>query len=180
MGAYYYAVAALPALSYGGKPAMEYEIFLEFMKDQLAPADFAVLEGVRLGETGNKTGDKPALTAWKRWELSLRNELVRQRASRLRKDPEDYLETGEESLDPFKTAKEAFDAEDPLEAEERLDRSRWAYLEELETGHYFDVERLMIYSLKLQLLERKGLRTRDEGIANFSGILEKVESQNAQ
>jgi hypothetical protein len=176
---YYYAVAALPALSYGEEPAMEYDGFTDFLEDQLSPKDFAAVEAVSLGKTEELPGDRPALAAWKRWERTLRNELVRYRASRLRKDPEDYLEAGEESLDPLRTAKEGFDAENPLEAEERLDKSRWMYLEELGTGHYFDVERLMIYSLKLQLLERKALRTREEGIARFSDILEKVESQNA-
>jgi hypothetical protein len=179
LSAYYYAVAALPALSYTEQPAMEHEVFLDFLEDQLSPGDYALLEAVRYGDTEPMTGDKPVLKAWKRWERTLRNELVRYRASRRRKDPEDYFREGEETLGPVRTAKEVFDAENPLEGEERLDKSRWMYLEELETGHYFDLERVIIYSLKLQLLERRALRTREEGIAKFSDILEKVESQNA-
>ncbi|MDD5512600.1 MAG: DUF2764 family protein, partial [Candidatus Omnitrophica bacterium] len=31
---------------------------------------------------------------------------------------------------------------------------RWAFLEELNTGHYFDFEVLIIYALKLLLLEK--------------------------
>lgn len=179
MSAYYYAVAALPALSYGESPAMDHGVFLDFLRDQLTPADFSVLEAVRLGVTEHTRGESSALTRWKQWERTLRNELVRLRASRSKKDSENFIREGEESLGPLKTAKEGFDAENPLEAEERLDKSRWMFLDELEIGHYFDLERLIIYSLKLQLLERKGLRTREEGIKNFSDILEKVESQNA-
>jgi len=35
-----------------------------------------------------------------------------------------------------------------------LDRIRWEKIEELKTGHYFDIEYLTAYCLQLQILER--------------------------
>jgi hypothetical protein len=41
-----------------------------------------------------------------------------------------------------------------LEAEKALDLERWQLLEELACGHYFDLDALLIYALKLLILER--------------------------
>ena len=51
-------------------------------------------------------------------------------------------------------AEQAFNADSPLMAEEILNKARWRYLDELEFGHYFDIEILVIFFIKLQILER--------------------------
>ena len=44
-----------------------------------------------------------------------------------------------------------------------LDQARWAKLDELSFGHYFDLEALIIYAYKLRLLERwEKIRTADK------------------
>jgi len=42
------------------------------------------------------------------------------------------------------------------EAEKSLDEARWKFLDELSFGHYFDLDILIVYVLKLLLLERWG------------------------
>jgi hypothetical protein len=42
----------------------------------------------------------------------------------------------------------------PLDAEKALDETRWKALDELATGHYFDLDFLISYALKLRILER--------------------------
>jgi hypothetical protein len=45
-----------------------------------------------------------------------------------------------------------------------LDEARWRMLEELCVGHYFDLDFLIIYALKLLILERwQRIRTADGG-----------------
>jgi len=41
-----------------------------------------------------------------------------------------------------------------FEAERALDLERWRLLDELSFGHYFDFDALLIYALKLKILER--------------------------
>ena len=44
-----------------------------------------------------------------------------------------------------------------------MNRARWDVLEDLELGHTFDLERLLVYAIKLQLLERKFAMDADRG-----------------
>jgi hypothetical protein len=41
-----------------------------------------------------------------------------------------------------------------LEVEKSIDERRWRMLEELATGHYFDLDSLIIYAYKLHILQR--------------------------
>jgi len=51
-------------------------------------------------------------------------------------------------------------------------RARWSFLEELEVRHAFDVERLVVYSLKLRLLERRALLDPDGGRERFVSVFD--------
>jgi hypothetical protein len=49
-----------------------------------------------------------------------------------------------------------------LDAEKILDETRWKALEELATGHYFDLDFLITYSSKLLILQRwENIRSAD-------------------
>ena len=67
-------------------------------------------------------------------------------------------------------AREAFGQADPAVAEESMNRARWQFLESLELGHAFDLQRLLIYSIKLQLLERKNAMTTAKGEERFQAM----------
>ena len=64
--------------------------------------------------------------------------------------------------------KEALGAGTPLAVETALDRRRWSCLEELETGTQFDLGRLVVYRLKLLLLERKNRFRPEPGRESFT------------
>ena len=64
--------------------------------------------------------------------------------------------------------KEALSAGTPKAVETALDRRRWSYLEELETGTQFDLGRLIVYRLKLLLLERKSQFRPEPGLESFT------------
>ncbi|MFW5685010.1 MAG: DUF2764 family protein, partial [Spirochaetota bacterium] len=71
-------------------------------------------------------------------------------------------------------AREAFSHDSPLSGEDALDRARWRFLDDLEAGHYFDLDRVVIYFLKLQLLARRRLFTRTRGEERYAGITERI------
>jgi hypothetical protein len=49
-----------------------------------------------------------------------------------------------------------------LDAEKTLDEARWKALEELATGHYFDLDLLITYAYKLLILQRwENIRSAD-------------------
>ena len=70
-------------------------------------------------------------------------------------DPVQYIRC-ESYLDPYLTSSVqwATNQESPVESELSLDRLRWERIEALSKGHYFDIDYLITYALKLQLLER--------------------------
>jgi len=145
---YYYLIASLPMLEFGMKPAFSHEEFLERCRSQLTARDMDIIENeIEAGSC--------VLREWNRFDRSLRNELARARAVRMQKDPQQCIKK-EISLDPFISpfSHWAVSQESPLDAELYLDRVMWEKLEELEAGHYFDIENLVIYSLKLKILER--------------------------
>ena len=57
--------------------------------------------------------------------------------------------------------------DNPLEIERRLLHLRWNFLEEQEIGHFFDLHFLIIYYLKLQLLQRLFSFDKQKGKVRF-------------
>ncbi len=98
---------------------------------------------------------EPLIKRWIAFENTLRNELVKIRAKALGLSEDAYLrsETAFETsaVSPIPSALQ--DAS-PLKVEKNLLELRWNFLAYQEVGHDYDFEALMIYGLKLQLLER--------------------------
>jgi len=95
------------------------------------------------------------LRKWQEFDTSLRNELSKIRASRRHLELSKYLRPQEYSeLSLGYTAMNITRNPSPLEVEKNLDLERWRFLEELAFGHYFDLDFLIIYALKLLILER--------------------------
>lgn len=160
MSEHYYFCTTLPSLMPGTPPPMRHVDFLTKAAELLPPADYAIVESARLsipkdGVFPVLTSASPLLQAYYAWELSLRNELAILRAGRMGKAPERYLRPGEPQWEVTRIAHSAATLESPLEAELLIERERWAHIEQLEKGHYFDLEHILAYTLKLQALERR-------------------------
>ncbi len=168
MSQYYYSVSSLPFLLYNTKVKLTSEEFLNSCVVELSENDYSLLESSSIYSFKESKYRCEVLEKWQNWETSLRNELVKLRSQNLDLDPDKYLQDSSYIHGSFDRAREAFNQESPIEAEEHLNRSRWAYLDELETSHYFDIEKLIIYYLKLQLLERKEKFNKDEGLKNYN------------
>lgn len=95
------------------------------------------------------------LKKWVNFEVALRNELVRARAARRKIDPLKFIRLPDHPEAHIShVALAAYRSTSILEAEKILDQERWNFLEYLSFGHYFDFDYLLIYALKLKILER--------------------------
>ena len=177
MSQYYYLAASLPTLSFDGPLTLGSDQFDKLCREQLSPSDYKLVSRARLTDLLVEKYPSTALTSWNRWEISLRNELVKLRAHRQDQDPHRFLIEAAEVSGLAGLAQEAFGTSSPLEAESIMDRARWRFLDELELGHYFDTEKLIIYSLRLQLVERKVSMSREMGEKEFDRISESVKEQ---
>lgn len=140
-------------LHFAGKPPFSFEKFLSKCQDFIPQRDLRALENLHaedLSQQKSKTIQKLL-----GFEISLKNELVKLRAARKKVAPEKYLKpNGYAGISIYRIAVAAQRNPSPLEAERILDQARWNFLDELAIGHYFDLDFLIIYALKLLILGR--------------------------
>ena len=106
-------------------------------------------------EKGFCDGPEQTLRRWQNFDTRLRNELAKIRASRKHIDPLKYLRRYEYTdLHLAHLATQIQRNPSIIEAQRMLDGERWHYLDEFSQGHYFDINVLIVYALKLLLLER--------------------------
>jgi len=157
MAAYYtYLITTLPTLNFASQPPFSFNLFLERCRELTPRANTEFLSKLSLSaQPLPQDVSSGLLKKWYAFDLTLRNELVKIRAARRKTDPKKYLRPdGFGDPAAYQMAMSAQRSTSLLESERILDRYRWAFLEELNTGHYFDFEVLIIYALKLLLLEK--------------------------
>ena len=140
-------------LTFTAKPPFSFEKFLGKCRDTIPQEDVEILEGLKL--LGFSDAERPVIKSWLSFDAMLRNELVKIRASRKRIGPAQYLQPdGYAGPSIYHIALAAQRNPSPLEGEKILDMERWNFLEGLSSGHYFDLDFLIIYAYKLLILER--------------------------
>jgi hypothetical protein len=153
---YTYLIASLPVLHFGMKPPFSYERFLEVCHQLIPKEDFQLLRALPQPEQYLTKGKRHRIIRkWIGFDVALRNELVKIRAGRKHVDPAMYLRPDSYSgstLAPTVIA--ATTNTSILDAEKTLDETRWKALEDLATGHYFDLDFLITYAYQLLILER--------------------------
>ena len=177
MSQYYFVVSSLPFLRFEEPTAVSLEDFYSLCSQWLKPRDYLLIMNARLEDVREKLPSCTVLRKWQNWEASLRNELVNIRAQRLGQDPFRYSVPSSFVFGMTELIQEVMAIANPLDAEETLNRARWGFLEELEMGHFFDEERLVLYSLRLQLLERRARLDREKGRERFEDIHGKLKKQ---
>ena len=161
---YIYLISSLPLLLFGMKPPFTFERFL-ILSDGLIPEeDVTVIKNSSIFGEYDYTVKQPTLKKWVEYDTALRNELVRLRAARKHLEPAKYLREDiyvDSSIPHIALA--ALRNPSILEGERFLDLERWKFLDELSMGHYFDLDFLIIYALKLLILERwEAIRSPDK------------------
>lgn len=150
---YYYAVAALETIRLGEKVPISEEYFLQFAEDTLDAKDYQVLLKSLWGltdPTGFSFSDRILS-----WEKELRLELAKARITKLPFDLPPSLQASEGSFNLHEQVRAVMALDSPLEAERFLDQLRWNFLEEIGACHFFDLEALVVYYLKLQIALRQ-------------------------
>jgi hypothetical protein len=171
MNSYYYFVASLPFLSPGQKSPISSEFFLGECA-RLMDATDAYAVRLAFAEE-DAEGFLPGVAgAWLRFRHDMKNELAYARALRAKRDPQKYVR-GERSADARLQAvvTEALSARNPHEAQRVIDKASWTFLEEVAIGHSFDTDALVIYGLKLKILEREEAVASPRGQSVFQGYL---------
>ena len=164
---YPYLIASLPMLHFGMKPPFSYERFLEICDPLIPKKDFQVLRTLPRPEQYFEKGKKHYIVQrWIEFDVALRNELVRIRATKKHLDPGTYLRPdGSRGSFSLPAGIAATTHTSLADAEKALDEIRWKALEEFATGHYFDLAVLITYAYKLLILQRwENIRSADGSI----------------
>jgi hypothetical protein len=164
-------VTSLPSLYLDTPPPIRKEDFLAMCKRYVKKSDFDMLRSVQLIDAKQKEIPSGVLGDFLNFELRLRNALAILRSQRLGIEIEDSVSYDTSDHEQILLAEEAFHAPSPLKAEVILNKARWRYLDEIEFGHYFDMEKLIIFFIKLQMLERIALFDAERGLMTLQSIL---------
>lgn len=158
---YPYLVASLPMLHFAMKPPFSFDRFLDICCPLIPEKDCRILRTLPQPEQYLKKGKwPPVLHRWIESDVALRNELVKIRAAKKHLDPAAYLRPSGSFSAPAVLAASVNTS--VLDMEKILDETRWKALEDLATGHYFDLDFLITYACKLRILERwENIRSAD-------------------
>ena len=172
MRQYYYFAASLPMLKPGDRPPLSSVEFRQSCERLLAREDYRKVVQARLNASAASVGSKIGLLQrYQDAEFALRNELVKLRSKKRTVDLEKHLRP--EALNPLwaGAAREIAEQETPLKAEHLLNNVLWGVLDNLVAGHYFDLDFLAAYHLKLQILERNARFKLEAGREKLESIL---------
>jgi hypothetical protein len=157
MPAYYtYLISSLPRLNFSAKAPFSLGDFFTKCKNLIPEKEFGILRSLdRQDFYVLDARSAASLEQWANFEIARRIGLVRARAARKKIDPVKFLRLPDSPQAQIsRVAMVAYRSTSILEAEKVLDQARWDFLEELNLGHYFDFDCLLIYGLKLMILER--------------------------
>jgi hypothetical protein len=170
VGQYYYFAATLPMPRFSEPLRLGYAEFMAAAKRLISAPDYTILAGARLDNFDTRRAVHPLFDRFREWELNLRNRLAAFRASGFKVDGAPFQRRVRTVIGALRPARVAIEAADPLKAEEALLKARWEYLSDAGNLCQFDISFLVVYALKLQLLERKARLTRDIGAGRHAAL----------
>ncbi|MFH1664691.1 MAG: DUF2764 family protein [Candidatus Omnitrophota bacterium] len=164
MTKYYYLVSSLPHLSFPGEPPISVETFISECGKWCSPADMGAILSSGRDNYGEDPQGGQLLRACSSFERELRGSLAE-----FRKQRRASGKTG--APERLKTALEQ---DNPLLMEKALEKMRWDFLEDKRGLYFFDGNWLILYYLKLQILDRLSRFDKDKGENYFYKICEVV------
>lgn len=192
LGELYYLNASLPTLIPGEPVPMSSEAFVALCRGHLGEEDFESLQACRLWQsqptpsasTSSSPSGPPKQATQQRWIAFERG--LRWRLAGLRADQLGWENSGVAVADASaaedgtvirETAQAAFEDSDPLAAETQLFQARWHFLDELDRLSFMTLDNLVIYHLKLQLLEGQAELSRERGQQNLADLRRIIETE---
>jgi len=154
---YYYLMASLPVLDFESKMPISVENFQEECQKLLPESDAALIKGLWQEDFSQDPAlmTHPVIHVIGEFERAVRNEGVFVLAAKWGVDPQKYVR-GERTADPAMTSLvvQSLKETDLIKAERMMDKVRWQMLSGMEAGYYFDLHVLVVYALKLKILQR--------------------------
>ncbi len=175
MAAYYYLASSLPMLQLENEPPLTTEEFMSACGNWVSKSELATLERLGLVPSPELAAAGGMAEKWNDWETALRDQLVRTRAGRSADAIDKYVREGCDWYSEIERGiQEAFSRPNPLAREQAIDSLRWKQLDDLETGHQFDIDFLSIYKVKLMLMEKRAGRDAGRGRENLEKIVDEI------
>ena len=172
MSSYYYLISSLSTPILGERPQLTLEKFINACSDWVSESEYQELVNVSLIPDFEKISKNSVVNQWKNWETCLKNRIAVIRAGNLNKEATNYtLEEKDFFSEIERGVQEAFSAASPMAKEKMLDELRWTELDNLESGHQFDLSILCIYKLRLMLCEKWLNREVESGEKNLDTVL---------
>ncbi len=162
MDKYYYLIAELPALFFGKEPGISVEKFLEEAQNWMDAKDYQVLSQVDLNDFAADKKLDQVYDQFRAFESSIRSDIGLWREAQKR----------DQEYKPANFSVSTIKEGNPLEIELRFMEIRWQFIDELEREHHFDLGFLILYYLKLQILQRYFIFNKEQGLKKFQKLCE--------
>jgi hypothetical protein len=159
---YYYLVSSLPYLKFDKASPISRDEFSIECKKWVAEKDMAGLSKASILDCEKRPDDIPIITTWKSLDCNLRAELAFARKNK----------RDNRNEKPGQSAKTVLEERNPLLMEQAFARIRWNLLDSLEAGNFFDLNFLIIYFLKIQILEKLQAFNKEKGEKMFEAMCE--------
>lgn len=82
-----------------------------------------------------------------------------------------------ETLDYFEPLQGLVETDDLVEREKKVDQLKWKWLEDASFFHYFTVERLFVFLLQLEMIERWVLLDKEKGSELFRQMIQNLKDE---
>ena len=178
MKQYYYLICSLPFIKQEEAPSINAGEFRSLCQEQISLKDLQLLDAVSLVPVkDNPFAADSSAFQWLALEKNLRKRMALYRAGRKSENTNRAMPKGDDFSDIDRGIQEAYAKSNPAEREKHLDSIRWRWLNELEFGHYFDVNKLFIYKLRLLIHEKWQSRNNERGYENFDRIVAAINNR---
>lgn len=160
MNSHPYLLAQLPTLRFKDTEFPSPDYFLEQAEKWLSESEFEILSKADINDYFALYHSYELLKDWSEFENELRKDLANFRES--------HRHGHDHKTNMFPTS--VVKGETPLIAELTMLELRWKFLAEKQNDHYDDLYGLVIYSLQLQILERKSAFDPEKGRERFDKL----------
>lgn len=82
-----------------------------------------------------------------------------------------------ETLDYFEPLQRLVETDDLVEREKKVDQLKWKWLEDTSFFHYFTIERLFVFLLQLEMIERWVLLDKEKGSELFRQMIQNLKDE---
>lgn len=164
MAEHYYLISSLPMLSLDKGLPFSYAEFMKICKDHLSKAEYAELESAVLESSGDPKS--PLMKKWKAYLEKVGDALKAQRTKKLGWNGGDIVQAGNDPV-LFERIQRAVEIMNPLEGEKEILAIYFDFLQSNSSLSPFSMDNLLLYALKLQILERLCSFDQEKGRAEF-------------